>query len=483
MREAEFDHHSIEEVTRALTVTRFFGSLAPEIQQQIVAAGSRLTCEAGEVLVREGESTTDLFVLLSGEVTVEIDVGDDNQRIEVGSLCAPELIGELGMLLNEERSATIRALGRCTLLKLRADTLLDLAASLPGLGLALAREMALRLRTIMEERNLMIAERAPGPVRVPAVSIDRLPSYMARYYATAIRNVLRRHRIIADGRFPRYEDRFTLTQATRERWQSLFRADERTPGTPFTYHTASATMALMKIVADVGVNFRHLMHLRTEITLDGKGLSLQADRSYRAQYQLRDIVRLRSDRVALVTSTLVEDEETGGMYAQKDFFVIKNLAPEYMSALKKARGYGKENCAALIQLTKRKPQLLHDAATVERAIGISAEMGRAYGRVSGDLNLVHTTAVAAKVFGYARPFVQGLCTANAVLKELTEVCTAPLQRFTVSFCRPVYLNQTVRALIAPGRYEVCDASGTVLAFGDWATTDPDPGALAEKVTP
>lgn len=467
MHETASDLGEDSEAARALAATPLFASVEAQVRQRILAAGALVACAPGEIIVREGESSTELFVMLSGEAAVEVALGPQGPNVEVGSLRAPDMVGELGMLLGEERSATIRAIGRCTLLRLRSDTLLDLAAAVPSLGLALAREMAQRLHTVLEERNTMVAAQVPGTVKVATTNIDRLPSYMARYYATAIRNVLRRHRIIADARFPRYEDRFTLSQATRERWHRLFDAKDAGLGAPFTYHTASATMALMKIVADVGVNFRHLMHLHTEMTF-GAGGGLEADCTYRAQYQLRDIVRLRSDRVALVTSTLVEREAGGHSYAQKDYFVIKGLAPEYMAALKKARGYGKENCAALISLTKRKPRLADGPGIASCPIAIGPEMGRAYGRVSGDMNLVHTTAVAAKMFGYARPFVQGLCTANAVLKALTEHCSVALQRFTVSFCRPVYLDQVVRLRLAEGVYEVCDASGALLAFGDWA---------------
>jgi hypothetical protein len=81
--------------------------------------------------------------------------------------------------------------------------------------------------------------------------------------------------------------------------------------------------------------------------------------------------------------------------------------------------------------------------------------------------MVHTTAVAARLFGYAKPFVQGLFTANHVLHTLTRAAGRAPSRVAIGFARQIFVNQTVRVLYTDRAFEVCDAADNLMAFGDW----------------
>lgn len=67
-------------------------------------AGPRLSVPCGWTLARQGERSTSAFVVLSGTLAVTRD-GDEIGRINPG-----ELAGELGMLRNQPRNATMTAL-------------------------------------------------------------------------------------------------------------------------------------------------------------------------------------------------------------------------------------------------------------------------------------------------------------------------------------------------------------------------------------
>ena len=101
------------------------------------------------------------------------------------------------------------------------------------------------------------------------------------------------------------------------------------------------------------------------------------------------------------------------------------------------------------------------------AIDVPEDMGMRYGKVSGDLNIVHTTALAARLFGHEGAFIQGLCTANYVLVRLAAASELPLQSFRISFAQRVFVGTRVELLFKDKAFEVLDDKAGLLAFGDF----------------
>ena len=68
---------------------------------------SRRRLEAGEVLFREGDKGTELYVVESGRLRVFRHDGD--REVELASLGERELVGEMAFLGNARRTATVVA--------------------------------------------------------------------------------------------------------------------------------------------------------------------------------------------------------------------------------------------------------------------------------------------------------------------------------------------------------------------------------------
>jgi len=73
----------------------------------------------GEVLVREGERGECAYIVDSGNV--EILVLRDGQLIQIGTRGPGSLIGEMAMIDDKPRTATVRALDDCTVLEITRD--------------------------------------------------------------------------------------------------------------------------------------------------------------------------------------------------------------------------------------------------------------------------------------------------------------------------------------------------------------------------
>lgn len=444
-----------------------FAALAPEALAQVLGRAELLDVPPGAELAREGDADGDFWVLLDGELIVSVALADGSGALDVGTVRPGGSFGEMAALLGERRTASVTAARPSRLLRLDRPALQALFASCPGFGWAFGAELARSLKAALAQKNELQADANPETVVLDVPAMDRMREYMATYYASALRTVLRQHRLSVDREFPHYEASLRLRPDERARWHALFGVAPDTPRPPpFTFHTTVGTLVMMKVVADVGVNFRNLLHLRSEMELAPRDVEPGVEHRLRAR--LADILALRGDRVALVVDSRVHDADGHLLRSFRDYFVILNVEPQQVQALRERKGFGRLPAPSARDTVRRQSKLAGRAGTRQRAVDVPADMGLRYGKVSGDLNLVHTTPLAARVFGHERPFVQGLCTANQVFAVLADEAPDPLQRFAIAFTHPVFTGQRVEVLTGNGEFEVIDGEARVLAFGSFA---------------
>jgi acyl dehydratase len=87
---------------------------------------------------------------------------------------------------------------------------------------------------------------------------------------------------------------------------------------------------------------------------------------------------------------------------------------------------------------------------------IGADAGRAYARVSGDRNPIHTSRLGAKAFGFPGPIAHGMWTAARCLAAL-EGTLPEAYTFDVAFQRPILLPSTVAFAKAGAEITVTNA--------------------------
>jgi CRP-like cAMP-binding protein len=449
----------------ALAAVPLLADIAPRGLQQILDGGVLVDVEGGEVIVEEGASGSDLFVVLDGAARVLVEVEGD--RVEVAGLSRGDVFGDLGVLLAQPRLATVMATTAGRVLRVSRPALERLLEEVPGLALALARDLAGRLQHALGQGNEAAVRDTPDAVTLATQDLTRMRSYMARYYVSAVRNVTRRHRLILDRAFPRYECTFTVTEDERRRWFSLFDVDDEARHAPFTYYTSSGTLLLMRIVEDVGVNFRHLLHLRTDMTFAATGAVTEPGIEHRLTARLADVVRFRDDKVVLVVESRIEGPDRSVVQLDTQRFVVLNVDPSALELLQASSARPDADPTEPVMLPRHRP-LQADGPEVRRIPWeVPEDMGMRYGRVSGDLNLVHTTRAGARLFGHPKPFVQGLCTANFALRHLTAVAPSHLLGVQLAFARPLFVGQTVHLIHDDRVLEFRDDAGELLAYGRW----------------
>lgn len=142
----------------ALELAGLFSALGAAQRQQLTAAGTLLHFGPGEAIVREGEPGDCLYQVLQGRVEV-LKATRSGQQTPVRQLGAGELFGEMTLLLDAPRSATVRALEECRLLRLTRASMAPLLQTQPELLQQLAEQVS-RRRQELDQLNQ--SEREPA---------------------------------------------------------------------------------------------------------------------------------------------------------------------------------------------------------------------------------------------------------------------------------------------------------------------------------
>jgi diguanylate cyclase (GGDEF)-like protein len=137
-----------------------FRKVTAEQRDLLLNGAAEQSFAPGQVLVRESDAPERLYVILSGRVRVLEVAPDSPVELIVGELGEGEIIGELSMLRNLTRSATVVAMERTHCLVLAQSEFLEVLQSSTDLALALLRTLAGRLY----ETDRRLSRYAPDPV-------------------------------------------------------------------------------------------------------------------------------------------------------------------------------------------------------------------------------------------------------------------------------------------------------------------------------
>jgi CRP/FNR family cyclic AMP-dependent transcriptional regulator len=105
--------------------------------------------KAKSVILREGDASNSLYLILDGSVSVMIESDDDSdQKMVVSYLNLGDFFGEMGLFdpSNEGRSAMIVAKSECEVAEISYEKFHQIRDQYPDILFAIAQQMGIRLR-------------------------------------------------------------------------------------------------------------------------------------------------------------------------------------------------------------------------------------------------------------------------------------------------------------------------------------------------
>ncbi|MBI1736030.1 MAG: diguanylate cyclase, partial [Candidatus Rokubacteria bacterium] len=151
---------SAERYAEMLSTMPLFRPIPPEQLVTMTAGAVDQVYGPGHVVVREGAPASSLYVVVSGRVRVTETARDTHSELLLSELGPGEIFGELGVLRNQPRVASIVALERTHCVILQSDTFITTVECCPPLALGLLQVLAARL----SDADRRVARYAPDPL-------------------------------------------------------------------------------------------------------------------------------------------------------------------------------------------------------------------------------------------------------------------------------------------------------------------------------
>jgi CRP-like cAMP-binding protein len=145
-----------------LNRVELFRALSADALEALASRGARRRHAAGEVLMRQGEPSRALYVILSGRVSVD-RATEPGTTVRLAELGPNEVVGEIGVLDGEPRTATVTALEETDTLELQHGALAIAIIESPALATSLLGLLSRRLRTADELIDQISRERRGSP--------------------------------------------------------------------------------------------------------------------------------------------------------------------------------------------------------------------------------------------------------------------------------------------------------------------------------
>lgn len=154
----------MRETNRMLGESALFLGLTSEQIDKVLGVSRKVTFKEKDIIMEEGQTGDTVYILQGGAVeiikrlTMKGMVEDDEAKNKVFTRLSAEhspVFGEIALLEESRRTATVRALEDCVLCEIRKDDFLSLAESDHELGfrilLNLARIVSSRLRRLDDD--------------------------------------------------------------------------------------------------------------------------------------------------------------------------------------------------------------------------------------------------------------------------------------------------------------------------------------------
>ena len=150
---------NLNEEVEILKGVPIFAKIEPAKLKLIAFTGERMNFGAGQELFHQGDPGDAMYVILGGVADVLID-SDKGGQIAVAEMRKNNFVGDMAILCDVPRTATIKAREPLTTLKISKDMFYRLVAEVPQMAIEVMRELAHRLEDTNKKLRKATAKKA-----------------------------------------------------------------------------------------------------------------------------------------------------------------------------------------------------------------------------------------------------------------------------------------------------------------------------------
>ncbi len=147
---------SLREETELLRSLPLFAHVEPARLKLIAFTSQRLLFEPGQSLCVQGEQGDSAYLIVEGEAEVLVET--PRGPLHVSTVGKADIVGEIAILCDVPRTATVKAATRVDTLMITKDLFFQLLQDFPEVSIQLLKELASRLEnTTAKLREVSVA--------------------------------------------------------------------------------------------------------------------------------------------------------------------------------------------------------------------------------------------------------------------------------------------------------------------------------------
>ena len=148
---------SIDKEVEILRQIPLFANIEPAKLKLMAFASERLTFRTGQSLFQQGDAGEAAYIIVEGEADVTVDTPAG--PLTVANVSRNDIIGEIAILCDVPRTATVTATSELVTLKITKDLFFRMVTDFPEMGVEIMRVLAHRL----EQTTAQLRAAQAGP--------------------------------------------------------------------------------------------------------------------------------------------------------------------------------------------------------------------------------------------------------------------------------------------------------------------------------
>ncbi len=134
---------TLEEDVELLRNIPLFAKIEPSKLKLLAFTSQRLTFNPGDSLFKQGDDGDALYVIMEGDADVLVDT--PGGQITVATMGKNDFVGDIAVLCDVPRTATVTATSQLTTLRITKDLFFQLVCQFPQIAIEIMRVLAHRL--------------------------------------------------------------------------------------------------------------------------------------------------------------------------------------------------------------------------------------------------------------------------------------------------------------------------------------------------
>ena len=137
---------TIETEVQSLRQVSMFREIDPAKLKLLAFTSERAVFQAEEILFHQGDAADSAYIIVAGEVAIDVESpGGGSTR--VAKLGKDQIVGEIGILADVPRTATVTATSPTTTLKISKELFFRMVSDFPTMAVEVMRVLAHRMET------------------------------------------------------------------------------------------------------------------------------------------------------------------------------------------------------------------------------------------------------------------------------------------------------------------------------------------------